>query len=318
VASLAHPPASAVGFGEHLAARVAERGSQIVLGIDPDPSALWPVAAQLGHAMSDDTPPAVRAAAAVRAHCEALIDAAGPACVAVKPQLARFELLGAPGREALGAVCAHAREAGLLVIADAKRGDIDVSAGAYAQALFAGCETPFGAVEGLRVDMATINPLMGSDALVPFIAAARESGAGVLVLVRTSNPGAVDIEDLELADGRQVWERIAALVNALGSGGVGDSGLGDVGAVVGATVPEHLARARELMPHAVFLLPGVGAQGGRVEDLAPAFAPGRAGGLISASRSIAGAHLAGGGDPASAARAEAERLRELAWSLSGS
>ncbi len=90
-----------------------------------------------------------------------------------------------------------------------------------------------------------------------------------------------------------------------------------MGAVVGATVPEHLARARELMPHAVFLLPGVGAQGGRVEDLAPAFAPGRAGGLISASRSIADAHLQHGGDPAAAARAEAERLRELAWRLSG-
>jgi orotidine-5'-phosphate decarboxylase len=318
----------AVGFGERLAARVAERGSQIVLGIDPDPSALWPAAARLGHAMGDDTPPAVRAAAAVRAHCEALIDAAGPACVAVKPQLARFELLGAPGREALGAVCAHAREAGLLVIADAKRGDIDVSAKAYAQALFAGSETPYGAVEGLRVDMATINPLMGSDALAPFIVCARESGAGVLVLVRTSNPGAADIEDLTLAAGGRVWERIAALVGTLGGEGAseggnegagdkaGESGLGDVGAVVGATVPQHLARARELMPRAVFLLPGVGAQGGRVEDLAPEFAPGRAGGLISASRSIAGAHLTGGGEPASAARAEAERLRELAWALS--
>jgi orotidine-5'-phosphate decarboxylase len=295
-----------------------------VLGIDPDPDALWPEIAQRVLGVSEDAPPPARAAAAVRAHCEALIDAAGPACVAVKPQLARFELMGAPGREALGAVCAHAREAGLLVIADAKRGDIDVSARAYAQALYGGLQTSFGAIEGLRVDMVTVNPLMGSDALVPFVTAARELSApeghraGVLVLVRTSNPGAADVEDLELADGGQVWERIAALVDTLGSEGVGGSGLSDVGAVVGATVPQHLSRARELMPRAVFLLPGVGAQGGRVEDLAPAFAPGRAGGLISASRSIAGAHLAGGGDPASAARAEAERLRELAWSLSGS
>ncbi len=268
--------------------------------------------------MSEDTPPQARAAAAVRAHCEALIDAAGPACVAVKPQLARFELLGASGREALGAVCEHARRAGLLTIADGKRGDIDVSAAAYARALYAGIDTPFGAVEGLHVDMATVNPLMGSDALAPFIAAARESVSAVLVLVRTSNPGAADIEDLELADGAQVWERIAALVRTLGGDCVGESGLSDVGAVVGATVPEHLARARELMPHAVFLLPGVGAQGGRVEDLAPAFAPGRAGGLISASRSIANAHTANGGDPADGARAEAERLRELAWTLSDS
>jgi orotidine-5'-phosphate decarboxylase len=264
----------------------------------------------------------------MRAHCEALIDAAGPACVAVKPQLARFEQLGMAGREALGAVCEHARAAGLLVIADAKRGDIDVTAAAYARALFGGFDTPFGAVAGLGVDMATVNPLMGSDALAPFVAAARKSGAAVVVLVRTSNPGAADIEDLELAgtlegtstptgaSGGRVWERIAMLVNTLGAGGVGESGLSDVGAVVGATVPEHMARARELMPSAVFLLPGVGAQGGRVEDLAPAFAPGRAGGLVSASRSISSAHLAVGGDPADAARAEAERLRALAWSIS--
>jgi orotidine-5'-phosphate decarboxylase len=302
-----------------------------VLGLDPDPMALWPGIAE--RALSGDTrpavetlatagwpptadpSPAVRAAAAVRSHCVALIDAAGPACVAVKPQLARFEALGAPGWAALEAVASHAREAGLLAIADGKRGDIDTSALAYARALMGALDTPFGTVCGLDADMITVNPLMGSDALEPFVTTARESGAGVLVLVRTSNPGAADVEDLELAGGERVWERIAALVDALGSDCVGESGLSDVGAVVGATAPEHLVRARDLMPHAVFLLPGVGAQGGRVEDLAPAFASGRAGGLIAASRSIVGAHLATGGDPAGAARAEAERLRELAWGL---
>jgi orotidine-5'-phosphate decarboxylase len=115
-----------------------------------------------------------------------------------------------------------------------------------------------------------------------------------------------------------VWERLAELVRELGAEGVGEaSGLSDVGAVMGATEPRHLVRARELMPHAILLLPGVGAQGGRVEELAAAFAPGRAGGLITASRSIAGAHLATGGDPAEAARAEAERLRAAAWALGG-
>jgi len=113
-----------------------------------------------------------------------------------------------------------------------------------------------------------------------------------------------------------VWERVAELVEQLGAPGIGDSGLSDVGAVVGATAPGHLARARELMAAAPFLLPGVGAQGGRVEDLATAFAPGRAGGLVSASRSIAGAHRLTGGEPAAAARAEAERMRESAWALS--
>ena len=248
-------------------------------------------------------------------HCRALIDATAHACVAVKPQLARFEALGAPGRDALGEVCEHARAAGLLVIADGKRGDIDVTAQAYAASLFGGLDTAFGHVAGLEADIVTVNPLMGRDAIAPFVSAARARGAGVLLLVRTSNPGAADVEELELADGGRVWERLAALADELGA--AGESGLSDVGAVIGATAPGHLERARELMGAAVFLLPGIGAQGGRVEDLAAAFAPGPAGGLISASRSIARAHESAGGGPEAAARAEAERLRERAWELSG-
>jgi orotidine-5'-phosphate decarboxylase len=298
-----------VTFGERLAARVAARESQIVLGLDPDPARLWPEAVE--HAPAEGSP-AQRAAAAVRAHCIALVDAAGPACVAVKPQLACFERLGADGWAALQAVADHARDAGLLVIADAKRGDIDVSAAAYAQALVGTTQTPFGEVAGLGADAFTANPLLGADALAPFVDGARAAGAGIFVLVRTSNPGAADVEDLELAAGGRVWERLAALVDGLE--GPGD-GLGDIGAVVGATRPEHVARMRELMPRAPFLLPGIGAQGGRVEDLAPAFEAGRAGGLVSASRSIARAHEQRGGAPRDGARAEAERLREAAWSL---
>jgi orotidine-5'-phosphate decarboxylase len=294
---------------------VQERESQIVLGLDPDPNALWPATEEAMRSISVEGTPAERAASAVVGHCKALIDATAQACVATKPQLACFERLGAPGWNALGAVVEHARAQGLLVIADGKRGDISVSASAYAQALIDGIETPFGAVAGLGADMMTVNPLMGRDAIEPFVTAARAAGAGVLALVRTSNPGAADIEDLELASGGSVWERVAMLVDELGGPGVGDWGLSDVGAVLGATVPGHLVRARELMPHGTFLLPGVGAQGGRVEDLAPAFAPGRAGGLITASRSIAGAYLATGEDPAQAARAEAERLRAAAWKL---
>jgi orotidine-5'-phosphate decarboxylase len=285
----------------------------VVLGLDPDPGALWPGSAAQA---STDLTPAQAAAAAVLAHCARLMDAAAPACVAVKPQLARFEALGAAGWAALEAVAAYARELGLLVIADGKRGDIDVTASAYASALIEGSETPFGRVEGIGADLVTVNPLMGMDAIEPFVSAARRVGTGVLVLVRTSNPGAADVEDLRLADGGSVWERIAALVDELGAPGVGAAGLSDVGAVVGATEPGHLRRARELMPNATFLLPGVGAQGGRVEELAAAFSPGRAGGLVSASRSIAGAYLTLGGEPAAAARAEAERLRETAWELS--
>lgn len=291
-----------------------------MLGLDPDPGVLWPGSELAGSA---DGAPADRAAAAVLRHCREVIDATAEACVAVKLQLARFELLGAPGWAALEEVAAHARLRGLLVIADGKRGDIDVSAQAYAGALFGGCETPFGRLPGLGAEMATVNPLMGVDAIAPFVATAREAAAAVLVLVRTSNPGAADVEDLAVAGGGVVWERIAEIVARLGEDAPRETGLGDVGAVVGATEPAHLVRARELMPRAVFLLPGVGAQGGRVEDLAPAFAPGRAGGLITASRSIVNAYLApensaAGAGAAAAALAEAERLREQAWALSAS
>ncbi len=299
-------------FGDTLAARVAQRESQLVLGLDPDPSDLWPGSDE----PSDDLEPLEAAGRAVLAHCCSLIDATAHACVAVKPQLARFEVLGATGRAMLGEVVAHARRAGLLVIADGKRGDIDVTAQAYAGALMGGIDSPFGHLDGLGADLVTVNPLMGSDAVEPFVTAARKAGAGVLVLVRTSNPGAADFEDLEVRGGGAMWEKIAEMVDELGRSQVGAAGLSDVGAVVGATEPGHLARARELMPAATFLLPGIGAQGGRVEDLAPAFEPGRAGGLVSASRSVANAHRALGGTPAEAARAEAERLREAAWALS--
>jgi orotidine-5'-phosphate decarboxylase len=321
-------------FGDRLAEAVAARESQVVLGIDPDPGRLWPDAvdalaesrARLVVALADVERSAsldrgeggregrLEAAAATLAHCLGLIDAAGPACVAVKPQLACFERLGFAGWLALEATVAHARAQGLLVIADAKRGDFPASARAYEQAVFGGIATPYGPSPGLGADAVTQNPLLGRDALAPFVDGAGAAGAGVFVLVRTSNPGAADLFDAELAAGGPLWEQIARLVAAAGTPAP-VSGLAEVGAVTGATAPQHLARMRELMPHAPFLLPGIGAQGGAVADLAPAFAPGRAAGLVSASRSIANAHESSGAAPADAARAEAERLRGEAWEL---
>jgi orotidine-5'-phosphate decarboxylase len=240
------------------------------------------------------------------AHCTGLIERAGPACVAVKPQLACFERLGAPGWAALAEVCAAAREAGLLTIADGKRGDVPVTAAAYAQALVGETPTPWGPVSGLGVDAFTANPLLGLDALEPLVAAAESSGAAVFALVRTSNPGAADVEDLAAPE-RPLHERLASLVDGLAGRLAGASGLSGMGAVVGATEPQRIARLRELMPRSVFLIPGVGAQGGRPELLGAAFAPGPAAGLVAASRSIATDP-----DPAAAA----ERLRAAVWEVS--
>jgi orotidine-5'-phosphate decarboxylase len=316
------------GFGDRLAEAVAARESQLVLGLDPDPGRLWPAAMgsvatgpaatggpAAGGSVASAGAPAQRAARAVVAHCRLAIDATAEFCVAVKLQVACFERLGAGGWAALAEVADHARGRGLLVLADAKRGDIDVTAAAYAQAFLGATATPFGVAEGLSVDALTVNPLLGADSLAPLLACARQHARGLFVLVHTSNPGAADIQELVLADGRSLSERLADLVAELGAEGVGASGLSDVGAVVGATAPEWVGRLRPRMPAAVFLLPGVGAQGGSLDGLGAAFAPGAAGGLLAVSRGIVDAGARVGGDPARAARAEAARLREAAWKV---
>jgi orotidine-5'-phosphate decarboxylase len=172
---------------------------------------------------------------------------------------------------------------------------------------------PFGPVPGLGADAFTANPLLGRDALEPLLEAADAAGAGCFCLVRTSNPGAAEIQDEPAAE--PLYERLARMVSSLGEARRGSSGLSSVGAVTGATRPDLLARLRELMPHTIFLLPGVGAQGGTVEELAAAFAPHPAAGLIAASRSIVDAYRQRGGRPAEAAAAAAEELRASAWGL---
>jgi orotidine-5'-phosphate decarboxylase len=279
-------------------ALVEERRSQICLGLDPDPQTL-----DVGGATDDD--PARAAATAVLASCRRLIDAAGPACVAVKLQLACFERLGAGGWEALEALVADVQDAGLLAIADGKRGDVPVTASAYGQALVGETPTPWGPVAGLGVDAFTANPLLGADGLDPMIDAAASAGAGVFALVRTTNPGATELQDQPSET--PLHERLAAIVDAAADRLAGSGELSGMGAVVGATAPKLIGRLRELMPRAIFLIPGVGAQGGKPGDLGAAFGPGRAAGLVAASRGIAS-------DPEPAAAAE--RLRAEVWEVS--
>jgi orotidine-5'-phosphate decarboxylase len=285
-----------------------------VLGLDPDPSRLWPEAvARAGLAETPVDDRARLTADAVALHCGLAIAAAGPSCVAVKPQLACFERLGSHGWAALEQTVAAAHENGLLVIADGKRGDVSQSAEAYGQALVGSTDGPFGEVEGLGVDAFTANPLLGRDSLEPLLAAADAAGAGCFVLVRTSNPGAAEIQDQP--EGDPLRARLARIVDELGAERVGSAGLSDVGAVTGATRPELLAELREQMPRAIFLLPGIGAQGGRPEDLGPVFAPHPAAGLVAASRSIVDAHAGAGGDPALAAQQAANALRIASWRI---
>ena len=304
-------PVAAPPFGDRIAEAAARRGTPLVLGLDPDPARLWPGTEPVG-AASDA--PGDQAAAAVREHCRRVIDATAEHCVAVKLQLACFERLGPVGWQALHDVAALAKARGLFVIADGKRGDIDVTAEAYAAALFDGHDTPWGHVPGLGADAITVNPYMGSDAIAPFLARARTVGAGIFVLVRTSNPGAADYEEQALATGEPLWQRVATHVAALDDG---RGALADAGAVCGATAPERLADLRAAMPRAPFLLPGVGAQGGTVAALAAAFEPGLGAGLVTVSRALVRAHEQHGGTPESAAAQAADDLRRACLDVAG-
>jgi orotidine-5'-phosphate decarboxylase len=287
-------------FADRLADAVEAKRSQLVVGLDPVPE-------RLPAEFRDE-----ERAAACSSFCRGIVDAVASVAVAVKPQSAFFEALGPDGWRVLADVCDHARDAGLLVIADAKRGDVDSTARAYATAFLErrGAEPPLA-------DALTVNPYLGGDSLEPFFAAARREGAGVFCLVKTSNPGGADVQDLPLGDGRPLWHHVASLVDGWGEGEVGESGLSSVGAVVGATFPREVADARRLLPRAVLLLPGVGVQGGRPADLEAAFSVGPAGALVSASRSVIYAFGQDGGDWRSAAHTEAERLAAETWAVAG-
>jgi orotidine-5'-phosphate decarboxylase len=252
------------------------------------------------------------AAAAVERFCRGLVDAVAPYVVAVKPQLAFFEALGADGAVALEAVCDHARDVGLLVVADGKRGDIGSTARAYAGAFL----EPRGGRAALA-DALTVSPFLGRDSVDPFLAACRRHGAGLFVLVHTSNAGARDIQELALSDGRPLWHHVADLVAEWGADLIGERGLSSVGAVVGATYPRAVGEARRAMPQAIILLPGVGAQGATPADVARAFTSGPSSALVTVSRSVIYAYRETDADWREAAGAEAARLAGLVWAAAG-
>ena len=210
-----------------------------------------------------------------------LLDLVGEYAACVKPQIAFFEAHGLAGLRAYVAILAEARRRGIAVIGDVKRGDIGSTAAAYA----------IGHLEpgsDFVVDALTLNPYLGADALEPFVRAAERGGKGIYVLVRTSNPGARDLQELGVVpDGRMLYQHAAALVRRLGeAAGKGNAGYSPVGAVVGATAPEAAEALRKELPDTAFLVPGYGAQGATAQDVA---AGRRAGGgvmVVNASRSI--------------------------------
>jgi orotidine-5'-phosphate decarboxylase len=295
-----------LNFADRLGQAVERKRSQLVVGLDPRLD-LLPMELRgegvLGRAAG---------ASAVARFCKGIVDAVGPYVVAVKPQSAFFEALGSDGIRALEEVSDYARSSGLLVLLDAKRGDIGSTARAYASAYL---EPRNG--QGPVADAMTVSAFLGHDSVEPFLAACRRHGSGVFLLVRTSNSGAADVQDLVLSDGRPLWQYLAALVHEWGQPLVGERGMSSVGAVVGATYPRAVSEARKLMPQTPMLLPGIGAQGATPADVARAFTSGPASALVTASRSVIFAYRETDEDWRVAAAGEAERLATQVWTASG-
>lgn len=268
-------------FIDRLAKLVLAKGNGVCVGLDPRWQSLPP-----GLKTAGDSP--LQKAAAFAEFCKTIIDLVAPLVPVVKPQAAFFEALGPAGMQALAEVIAHAASKTgaeeMLVILDGKRNDIGSTAEAYAAA-FLGRQSPWGA------DCLTVSPYLGDDSLEPFAQAAAANGAGIFVLVKTSNPGGKDFQDLNVGGtDERLFERVAAVVEARAKATAGDCGYGDIGAVVGATYPEQLAELRQAMPHTWFLVPGYGAQGGGAADVAAAFDQRGLGAVVNNSRGIIFAH----------------------------
>ncbi len=276
----APPPREPAAFGprsasftERLHERILRLDTRVCLGIDPRPSA-HPHTDPARHAHDP-----ARVGRAVAAYAREVLDATHDLIACVKPQSAFFEALGIPGLIALAQVIEDAKARSVPVILDAKRGDIGSTAEAYAAAYLA--DGVFAA------DALTVNPYLGLDTLEPFLAAAEARRRGVFVLVKTSNPGSGDLQDVTGDDGRRLHERLADALAARCAAMAPDAfGYGPLGAVVGATYPHELAAARERLPASVLLVPGYGAQGGTAQDVAGAFDARGLGAVVNASRSL--------------------------------
>ena len=271
-------------FADRLADAVRRCGNPLCVGLDPRWESL-PREIRDRHKGES----LAQVAAAFEEFGTRVIDIVSGRVPILKPQAAFFEACGPDGFRAMGRLLDHARSRGILTLLDSKRGDIASTASAYADAAFAGT-TVSGRVHPVwQADALTVNPYLGRDAVEPFIAAARRVGAGVFVLVRTSNPGAGLFQDLLVkSDGldRPLYQHVGAAVAGWARENIGACGFGDVGAVVGATYPAEMAVLRAQMPEVVFLVPGFGAQGGTAEDTRPAFRVDGLGAAVNRSRGI--------------------------------
>ncbi|HYD89775.1 MAG TPA: orotidine-5'-phosphate decarboxylase [Vitreimonas sp.] len=258
-------------YADRLIEKVRSKRTPLCVGLDPFADK---VPALFGDLKND-------AASVLVKFGTSLIDIAAKHAAVLKPQLGLFEQFGELGYAAARMLVEYGRAAGMIVLLDAKRGDIGTTAEGYARATI-------GARPGFDADCVTVNPYMGKDTLAPFVDMAKANGKGVAVLVRTSNPGAGDFQDLQVG-GAPVWRRVAEMLAPETQTLMGASGWSGLMAVAGATYPEEARALREAMPHALFLVPGYGAQGASAKDALAGFvatAQGLEGGVVSSSRAV--------------------------------
>lgn len=290
-------------FIDKLEEEMAAKNSRICVGLDPHLE-LLPETVLAPELLNDLLKNQVEIAAAVLKFNRNLIEAVADLTAVVKPQMAFYEKLGAAGMECLWLTIKAAKAKGLLVLLDGKRNDIGSTAGAYAESYLGRKKS--------AADAITINPYLGRDGIIPFL---ENKEKGAFALLRTSNPSAADLQDVELKDGRKVYQALGEFLEKLGSDYQGESGYSNLAAVVGATYPRELKEIRKQLKSVFFLIPGYGAQGGGAADIKAGFDQNGKGAVVNSSRGINFAYQKkeyasfGAQNYAEAARAAAEKMK---------
>lgn len=295
---------------DRLIEKIKETNNPTVMGLDPRYD-------MLPNCVTKKYPKTLEGASkAIIEYNKAIIDEICDIIPAIKPQIAFYEMFGIEGMKAFDETCKYAKEKGMIVIADIKRGDIGSTAQGYSNAYLG--KTKIADIEEsiFDVDFVTVNPYMGTDCVKPFIDDCKKYNKGLFILVKTSNPSSGELQDLKLETGEEVYTKVAKLVEKWGEELRGEYGYSSIAAVVGATYPEQLKQIRKTAPHTYFLIPGYGAQGGKAEDIALGFDENGLGGIVNASRSLMCAYKSDmwkdkfeEKDYAKATRAEALRMK---------
>ena len=265
---------------DRLIEKIIKLKSPVVMGLDPRYEML-PQCVTKKYSLDLEG-----ASKAILEYDKTLIDSVYDIIPAIKPQIAFYEMFGIYGMKTFLDTCKYAKEKGMIVIADNKRGDIGSTAKGYSNAYLG--KTKIGEIEEsvFDVDFMTVNPYMGTDCIEPFIEDCKKYNKGIFILAKTSNPSSGELQDKKLENGEEVYKKVISLIEKWGEDLRGKYGYSSIGAVVGATYPKQLKDLRTFSPHTFFLIPGYGAQGGKAEDIKLGFDNNGLGGIVNASRSL--------------------------------